>query len=600
VTTSNQVEASTSFASSTSSTPSAISKEAHIEQLNTSLSIIQTSSIPSATTESSIFQVTPSLVDDADSPLDTANFLSFEEWKAQNLAKAGQSVENLGGKAAREPRKRPGSISALDALGEDAEIELDFGENDPSMTDESGNAQPIPEKPAETVAPESHARSKDAGKTCKERFNYASFDCAATVHKSNPEAKGGTAILVENKDSYMLNKCGAHNKFVIVELCDDILVDTVVLANYEFFSSMFRTFRVSVSDRYPVKSSGWKEVGFYEARNSREIQAFLVENPLIWARYIRIEFLTHYGNEYYCPLSLLRVHGTTMMEEFRHQEELARGEVDDEVEDVQSEPVDTSIVPIVKEEMMDKALQKEPQQKQGELEKVTTTTGRELPAKRPAVVSGSDTILMTRSTIDPYVQSPNTFQPQWLFYNFPQTTETCLATHTRSSTVSVKANATAITERSISITTSSLSTSRTPSVTKQESTVTISRSSPSNGSQPSKPLNSTAGEVRKTSSSSSSQPPTPSPTTQESFFKTVHKRLQLLEANATLSLQYIEEQSRLLQDAFSKMEKRQSLKTHSYIEQLNSTMLKELRGFVSNATFTCGRVSNMFAIERTI
>ncbi|OCL04389.1 hypothetical protein AOQ84DRAFT_269950, partial [Glonium stellatum] len=85
-----------------------------------------------------------------------------------------------------------------------------------------------------------------------------------------------SSVLVENKDSYMLNECAAPNKFLVVELCDDILVDTIVLANFEFFSSMFRTFRISVSDRYPVKLERWKELGVFEARNSRDIQAFLV------------------------------------------------------------------------------------------------------------------------------------------------------------------------------------------------------------------------------------------------------------------------------------------------------------------------------------
>src|ERR1700733_9303374 len=83
---------------------------------------------------------------------------------------------------------------------------------------------------------------------------------------------------------------------------------------------MIRTFRVSVSDRYPVKMEKWKDLGTYEARNSREIQAFLIENPQIWARYIRIEFLSHYGNEYYCPLSLVRVHGTRMLESWKETE----------------------------------------------------------------------------------------------------------------------------------------------------------------------------------------------------------------------------------------------------------------------------------------
>lgn len=70
---------------------------------------------------------------DTESPLDNANFLSFEDWKKQNLAKVGQSVENVGGSrrsgaAGKQLRGRPTGINnALDSLGEDTEIELDFG-----------------------------------------------------------------------------------------------------------------------------------------------------------------------------------------------------------------------------------------------------------------------------------------------------------------------------------------------------------------------------------------------------------------------------------------------------------------------------------------
>jgi len=297
--------------------------------------------IPSTTHSSTPQPSTPPAEEDGDSLFSDANFLSFEEWKKQNLARSGQSPETLGqGRTAPgTDRSRPGIENSLESLGEDNEIEIDFsGFGGPANV-------PVRDMPAtkakgdslgETVksaSPPSMPRSRDAGKTCKERFNYASFDCAANVLKTSPQCKHSSAILVENKDSYMLNKCAADNKFIIVELCDDILVDTIVLANYEFFSSMFRAFRVSVSDKYPVKIDRWKELGLFEARNSRDIQAFLIENPLIWARYLRIEFITHYGSEYYCPVSLLRVHGTTMMAEFRHQEELARGEVDNDDED---------------------------------------------------------------------------------------------------------------------------------------------------------------------------------------------------------------------------------------------------------------------------
>jgi hypothetical protein len=67
------------------------------------------------------------------------------------------------------------------------------------------------------------------------------------------------------------------------------------------------------------------------------------------------------------------------------------------------------------------------------------------------------------------------------------------------------------------------------------------------------------------------------PTTQESFFKLMHKRLQMLESNATLSLKYIEQQSRTLRDAFIKVEKRQIKKTEAFLESLNATVSAELQ-----------------------
>ena len=79
-------------------------------------------------------------------------------------------------------------------------------------------------------------------------------------------------------DTYLLNKCGAEKKFFIMELCDDMLVDTVVLANLEFFSSMFRGLKIFDRDRYPIKLNGWKDTSTFKARNSRQAHAFLIRS----------------------------------------------------------------------------------------------------------------------------------------------------------------------------------------------------------------------------------------------------------------------------------------------------------------------------------
>ncbi|EPZ31499.1 Sad1/UNC-like domain-containing protein [Rozella allomycis CSF55] len=154
----------------------------------------------------------------------------------------------------------------------------------------------------------------------KERFNYASTDCAASIISSSKHSKGASAILNNNGDSYMISECQFQN-FFIVELCNEIKIDTIVLANLEFFSSTFKKFDVHVNDRYPpTKKHGWQKLGSFIGKNVREKQAFSVaKSP--FTKYMKIEMLDYYGTEFYCPISFLKVYGATMIEDYRLSEE---------------------------------------------------------------------------------------------------------------------------------------------------------------------------------------------------------------------------------------------------------------------------------------
>lgn len=73
----------------------------------------------------------------------------------------------------------------------------------------------------------------------------------------------------------MLSPCNPPNKeqqFVVVELCEDIRIDTVQLANFEFFSGVFKDFRVSVAKTYTTDAEGWATAGTYKAQNIRGVQ----------------------------------------------------------------------------------------------------------------------------------------------------------------------------------------------------------------------------------------------------------------------------------------------------------------------------------------
>jgi hypothetical protein len=158
----------------------------------------------------------------------------------------------------------------------------------------------------------------------------------------------------------MLNACNRRNWFII-ELCEPIKINQIELANFELFSNVPRLFRVYASERYISQQTNGKDwpqkyfFGLFEAANTRSIQVFTLKdvkqihensstsqesttttttsisstndennnnnnnnstNPVImYAKYVKFEMLTHYGTEHYCPMSLLRIYGTSMAED---------------------------------------------------------------------------------------------------------------------------------------------------------------------------------------------------------------------------------------------------------------------------------------------
>ncbi|KAK3516607.1 hypothetical protein QTP70_021944 [Hemibagrus guttatus] len=153
--------------------------------------------------------------------------------------------------------------------------------------------------------------------------NYASVECGAKILAANNEAKSTSAILMENMDLYMLNPCSNKIWFVI-ELCEPIQVKQLDIANFELFSSTPKDFLVSISDRYPTNK--WIKLGTFHARDERTVQSFPLDEQL-YAKYVKVELLSHFGSEHFCPLSLIsdsaevrslsiRVFGTSMVEEY--------------------------------------------------------------------------------------------------------------------------------------------------------------------------------------------------------------------------------------------------------------------------------------------
>jgi hypothetical protein len=189
--------------------------------------------------------------------------LSFEEWKAKQFAMEAEAKAK-----AKETSRSVAAASQGQATGSSqGELSSETLVDPPAPSDLS-SLDSEDNTAAELLSPHFRVPLTD-------RFNYASLDCSARVHLAHRSAKSPSSILSSMKDRYMLSPCSNskdQNQFVVVELCEDIRIDTVQLANFEFFSGVFKDFTVSVAKTYTTDAEGWTVAGTYKAKNVRGVQ----------------------------------------------------------------------------------------------------------------------------------------------------------------------------------------------------------------------------------------------------------------------------------------------------------------------------------------
>lgn len=219
-------------------------------------------------------------------PTEDELLLSFEDWKAKLLAeeRSNPATGSTGDSESTRHTSKTDPIRVVDGSGNggrdggggdgqddgvDSSLTPHFvpstsGEPPPQGQVDSGFGEPM--------LPHFRVPLTD-------RFNYASSECSARIHQAHKSAKSASSILSSKKDRYMLSPCVTktadgkeENHFVIVELCEDIRIDTVQLANFEFFSGVFKDFTVSVARTYTPDVPEWTTVGTYRARNIRGVQ----------------------------------------------------------------------------------------------------------------------------------------------------------------------------------------------------------------------------------------------------------------------------------------------------------------------------------------
>ncbi|KAF9776167.1 hypothetical protein IL306_005686 [Fusarium sp. DS 682] len=525
---------------------------------------------------------------------DAKPFMSFEDWKEMMLKQTGQDPRDLQARKAK-PRDRTPPDMGHDGFGEEDEISLNFDTYMDNAEEQKGRPSDVEQDKNKGSAKDGQVsihRNKDAGKTCKERFSYSSFDAGATIMKTSPGARNAKAILVENKDSYMLFECRAKEKWVIVELSDDVLIDTVVLANFEFFSSMIHTFTVSVSDLYPVKMDKWKQLGTFHAENSRAIQPFLIPNPQHYSKYVRIDYLTHYGTQFYCPVTLLRIHGTRLIDRYLKDPEPGRDDDSSPDEEAEGAEVTPQALPSGEESTKSQEPDNPPEPvKPSSMEMMpfceVNTASRLLFEPLFCSVSLNQTTLPISnhsSSVEVTSAASTTNSPDERARKGTSTPHTPRSEHPASEELTASSSSTTYSPSAtpaVSPTSpSSVSSSNIESASNSTASTVSSKTTatPSSSTTTSTPKPSPANTVnaKKGSTGTASGPPA-SPTVQEGFFKSISKRLTIVETNLTLSLKYVEDQARHMSETLHRTEQKQLSKTTLFLENLNKTVLAELR-----------------------
>ena len=132
----------------------------------------------------------------------------------------------------------------------------------------------------------------------------------------------------------MLNKC-TDKVWFVVELCESIKAFKVELANFELYSSVPKDIRISMGNAFPGRDKDWSLFGQFEAQEDRSVQSFISKEG-VFGKFVKVEVLSHYGNEHYCIVSLFKIFGISDFEL------IGMGD-DDEDEEVAEIPPELSV-----------------------------------------------------------------------------------------------------------------------------------------------------------------------------------------------------------------------------------------------------------------
>jgi len=166
-----------------------------------------------------------------------------------------------------------------------------------------------------TVLEEDHpptiATEPETGES-QRSVNFAAQAAGAVVLSKNAEAKGSKHLLNDDDDKYFMSPC-SDPTFVVVGLSEDCIVQQLIISNYERYSSTVKDFLLLGSQAYPTKE--WMVLGNFTAADMQGEQSFDMQARKVWVRYVKLQWRSHYRDEYYCTMTQVAIHGQTIMQD---------------------------------------------------------------------------------------------------------------------------------------------------------------------------------------------------------------------------------------------------------------------------------------------
>ena len=211
----------------------------------------------------------------------------------------------------------------------DQELEIDT-KNETKMEEEENEDKDKKQEEEERIE-----RESEKAKQKTNTFNFASFDSGAIVLSKSDGIKSAKSILINRRDKYMMMPCELKDKWFIIQLSEDIVIDKIQLLNYEHYSSNFKHIQIygkTSSDNDDAiindqdnddnnnninKQQDWILISDFILKNQNE--NFITFTEKNWVRLLKIEILSYYGNEYYCTVTQIRVFGSTMLPHWKEE-----------------------------------------------------------------------------------------------------------------------------------------------------------------------------------------------------------------------------------------------------------------------------------------